>query len=220
MQELKLYKYYYHVTPYVCLPDNYLHHQSPPSLPPSSPPHSSLHPFPPTLPFFRPIPVASPHRRWCNPPTPARNHKVWSWLARQARGVAGQRSPALAKEKQQEGRKEERGEVKVGGCSGRRASRASEGGKQRGLSEMAAVEGGKERKRRRRGRKRREKKNIQRGKKKVKGAVLWRVQQSYGVNMFFSFEEPEEGSASLFSPSGWNHLNVILRDENNKHHHR
>lgn len=65
-------------------------------------------------------------------------------LARQT--GKGRRRPAqlrLAKEKQQEGRKEERGEVKVGGCSGRRASRASEAGKQRGLSAMAAVEGGK-----------------------------------------------------------------------------
>lgn len=83
----------------------------------------------------------------------------------------------------------------MGGCSGRRASRASEAGKQRGLSEMAAVEG--EKKGKGGEGEKEEKKKYSKEKKKVKGAVLWRVQQSFGVNMFFSFEEPEEGSASF-----------------------
>lgn len=48
--------------------------------------------------------------------------------------------------------------------------------------------------------KKKRKKHTAKG-KKVKAAVLWRAQHSFGVNMFFSFEEPEEGSASLFSPS-------------------
>lgn len=37
-----------------------------------------------SAPLFQSIPVASPHRQWCNPPTPARNHRVWSRLASQA----------------------------------------------------------------------------------------------------------------------------------------
>lgn len=151
------------------------------------PPHSALLPLIPPLhpPFF------SAHSCGLSPQAVMQSSDSCAQsqgleLARQTgkgRRRPAQPSAALAKEKQQEGRKEERGEVKVGGCSGRRASRASEAGKQRGLSEMAAVEGGKERRRR----KRREKKHTAKGKKKKKSGRCFMAgaAELWGKHVFF-----------------------------------